>query len=124
MSRAKRVDKNQPSIVKECRKYDVEVAHLHMVGGGIPDVCVGVEGLSIIGDTEAVLEALKGVEGIQIIKGVNLLIEIKDDSQPPSKRVLTEPEELWHNKWKGHVCIVENEQDVEELLKPLTKTKK
>lgn len=118
---AKRVDKNQPAIVKEFREYGVTVGHTHEVGRGFPDVCVGVEGVSIIGNTDWLHDILKGVEGVKIIDGVNLLIEIKDGSQPPSKKKLTEPEQEWHDKWKGHVCIVESEEDIKDLLHPLTK---
>lgn len=120
MSRAKRVDANQADIVKNFRKFDITLSHTHEIGKGFPDVCVGVQGLSIIGDTTEALKILKGLKDVKILNGVNLLIEIKDSSQPASKRKLTEPEEKWHLNWKGQVSIVENEDDIKELLKPLT----
>jgi hypothetical protein len=121
---AKRVDKNQPSIVKEFRKYGVTVSHTHEVGKGFPDVVVGVEGLSIIGDTTELRKILKSLEGLKIIDGVNLLVEIKDNTKPPSKRKLSEPEEEWHSKWKGQATIVGSNEDIKDLLEPLTKLTK
>ena len=118
----KRVDTNQPKIVKKFRnRKGTSVAHTHMQGHGFPDLCVGVEGISVVGDPEAILKKLEGLEGIVTIGGVNLLVEIKDGSLTPSQKKLTEPEEKWHREWKGQVCIIENEQEVEDLLKPLDK---
>ena len=95
----------------------------HEVGKGFPDICVGVEGVSVIGDTEAILKKLEGLEGIVVFGGVNLLVEIKDGSLTPSQKKLTTAEEKWHREWKGQVCIIESEQEIEELFKPLDKEK-
>ena len=38
MAFAKKVDKNQASVVKALRDYGADVFLLHMVGGGIPDL--------------------------------------------------------------------------------------
>ena len=40
MAFAKKVDKNQASVVKALRDYGADVFLLHMVGGGIPDLLV------------------------------------------------------------------------------------
>ena len=40
MTFAKKVDKNQASVVKTLRDYGADVFLLHMVGGGIPDLMV------------------------------------------------------------------------------------
>ena len=40
MAFAKKVDKNQASVVKALRDYGADVFLLHMVGGGIPDLMV------------------------------------------------------------------------------------
>lgn len=114
----KRVDKNQPDIVKKFRSMGASVAHTHSVSQGFPDIVVGVKGLSLVGDfdVEKVLEAIANIEGIKVIENVSLIVEIKDDTQPPSKRKLTEDETKWHDSWKGQVAIVENEIEAENLL--------
>jgi hypothetical protein len=54
-----------------------------MLGKGFPDIIVGY-------------------------RGVNLLVEIKDGSKPPSKRQLTSDELVWHDDWRGQVAVVES----------------
>jgi hypothetical protein len=48
MSFAKKVDKNQASVVKALRDYGADVHLLHMVGAGIPDLLVAYEGHTIL----------------------------------------------------------------------------
>jgi hypothetical protein len=48
MSFAKKVDKNQASVVKALRDYGADVHLLHMVGRGIPDLLVAYEGHTIL----------------------------------------------------------------------------
>lgn len=91
MRRAANVDRNQSEIVKDLRKLGCTVQHLHMVGAGCPDIAVGWQGKTY-------------------------LLEIKDGSQPPSKRALTEPEEIWHRDWRGHVATVTNIQEALEAI--------
>jgi len=88
---AARIDANQPDIVKSFRKLGCSVAHIHMVGDGIPDIIVGFQ-------------------------GNNYLIEIKDGSKPPSKRKLTDDEQEWHDNWLGSVHIIESISDVHNFL--------
>lgn len=86
MRRKARIDANQPKIVKALRAVGASVAHIHMVGGGLPDIIVGY-------------------------RGVNYLMEIKDGSKPPSKRRLTLDEQSWHDNWWGSVVVVNNEDE-------------
>jgi hypothetical protein len=48
MTFAKKVDKNQTSVVKALRDYGADVHLLHMVGAGIPDLLVAYEGQTIL----------------------------------------------------------------------------
>ena len=88
---AKRVDANQVQIVQLFRSLGCSVKPLHMVGDGFPDLAVGCS-------------------------GVNLLVEVKDGSKPPSARKLTDDEQVWHDEWRGQKCIVETDQDVINLV--------
>jgi hypothetical protein len=53
-------------------------------------------------------------------KGVNLLIEIKNDSMPPSARKLTPPQQKWHSSWSGQVCIVKDGSEAIVLIKGIS----
>lgn len=90
MRRAK-VDSNQKEIVSAFREMGCTVQHLHTVGMGCPDIVVGLH-------------------------GVNLLVEIKDGSLPPSGRKLTRDEQGWHNLWRGQVCVIESVADAANLV--------
>ena len=116
----KRVDKNQKEIVQVLRDKNVSIRHTHTIGQGFPDIVVGVEGLSLIGNfsIKEVKKALSKIKGLKILEGVNLLIEIKDDSQPPSKRKLTPDEERFHESWGGQVEIIRNIEEAVELITP------
>lgn len=89
---AKRIDANQPAIVKALRKLGASVQTLHEVGKGCPDIAVG-------------------------FRGANYLIEIKDDTKPPSKRKLTDDEQEWHAKWNGTVYVVESIEQAMEVIR-------
>ena len=91
MRRRAKVDSNQPEIVKALRDIGASVAHIHMVGDGIPDLIVG-------------------------FRGINYLFEVKDGNKPPSKRRLTPDEQEWHEAWRGHVHIVESVEDAYEAI--------
>lgn len=77
----KRVDSNHDSIVRGLRDIGASVQSIASVGKGCPDLLVGV-------------------------RGFNFVLEVKDGSQPPSKRRLTPDEKKWHESWRGHVRIV------------------
>jgi Holliday junction resolvase len=88
MRRRAKVDANQREIVKALRKLGCSVQSLASLGAGCPDLLVGTH-------------------------GVNLLLEVKDGSLPPSRRKLTIEEELWHKYWRGSVRVIES---VDEAL--------
>ena len=85
------MDENQTEIVQAFRDLGASVLHLHTVGMGAPDLCIGWQGR-------------------------NLLVEVKDGEKIPSKRKLTEMERRWHDAWKGQVAIVETVDDAMNLL--------
>lgn len=89
--RKARVDANQSEVVAAFRAAGATVQHLHMVGGGCPDILIGY-------------------------RGHNYLFEIKDGSKPPSRRKLTEAEQEFVDMWNGQVDIVESPEDALEKL--------
>ncbi len=91
MHRVARIDSNQTTITQALRQMGASVLHTHQLGQGAPDIVCG-------------------------FRGVNLLIEIKDGSKPPSKRRLTPDEQEWHDRWRGQVAIVESVEDAVALL--------
>jgi len=88
---AKRIDANQPEIVKALRQAGATVTPTHELGRGFPDLVVG-------------------------FRGLNHLFEIKDGSKSPSRRKLTPDEIEWHANWRGQVKIVET---VEQALRAI-----
>ena len=48
--------------------------------------------------------------------GVNLLVEVKDGSKPPSKRRLSPAEIDFHTAWLGQICVVESVDEAIELI--------
>lgn len=86
-----RKDANHDDIVKFFQQCGAKVTTLHQLGRGTPDLLVGW-------------------------RGVNLLVEVKDGSKPPSKRELTPDETRWHEEWRGQVSIVESREDAQRLL--------
>ena len=82
--RAAKVDDNQKAIVKVLRNMGCSVQHLHAVGVGCPDLLVGY-------------------------KGFNILLEIKDGTNAPSKQKLTPDQFIWHRDWRGQVEVVNSE---------------
>jgi hypothetical protein len=82
MRRAARIDANQDAVVVALRAAGASVQSLAAVGKGVPDLLVA-------------------------IRGVNLLLEVKDGSKMPSERRLTEDQIMWHGSWNGPVCVVD-----------------
>lgn len=83
----KRVDANQPEIVKALRELGASVQCLHMVGHGCPDLVIG-------------------------FRGVTYLCEIKNGNAG-----LTPDEARFHSEWRGQkVAIVRTVPDVLRLL--------
>ena len=81
MRRAAQVDANQREVVAALRGAGASVQLLHAVGEGCPDLLVGY-------------------------KGLNMLLEVKDGSKPPSAQKLTPQQEEWHRDWRGHRVVV------------------
>lgn len=79
--RAAKVDDNQAEIVKALRKIGASVQPLHTVGGGVPDLLVGMAGR-------------------------NFLLEVKDGAKMPSAQKLTPDQVGWHKEWLGQVEVV------------------
>jgi Holliday junction resolvase len=89
MRRHAKIDANQPDIVKSLRQAGCSVLSLAPMGKGCVDLLVG-----------------KG--------GKNFMLEVKDPSQKPSQRKLTDDERAFHAAWLGQIAIVET---AEEALK-------
>jgi len=96
MRRQAKADNNQPEIVRAFRELGCSVQHLHAVGQGCPDILIGKYGL-------------------------NLLVEIKDGKNMPSKKRLTQDEADWHRQWRGQVCIVESTKQAVALITKLAR---
>jgi hypothetical protein len=91
MSFAKKVDKNQASVVKSLRDNGADVYLLHMVGSGIPDLLVAYEGHTI-------------------------LIEVKDGAD----KKFTPDQIKFIAGWKGgHLYRVNSSEEAVEVLKSL-----
>ena len=91
MSFAKKVDKNQTSVVKALRDYGADVHLLHMVGSGIPDLLVAYEGHTI-------------------------LMEVKDGAD----KKFTPDQIKFIAGWKGgHLYRVNSSEEAIEVLKSL-----
>jgi hypothetical protein len=98
--RAGRVDANQRTIVMALRKCGWSVQSLASVGCGCPDLLIG-----------------KSVRtGPGLTQRINLLLEIKDGSKPPSARRLTPDEAAWHDDWRGQMRVVASLEDIIDLL--------
>lgn len=87
----KRVDANQPAIVKALRRVGASVTPTHMIGHGFVDLVVG-------------------------FNNQNFLLEVKNDELPPSKRKLTPDEERWHAEWQGQKAVVSNENEALQAI--------
>ncbi len=83
MRKVASVDANQHEIVSALRACGCDVQLLHQLGGGVPDLLVGV-------------------------KGKNFLLEVKDGNKAPSKQRLTSDECEWHKSWRGQAVVVRN----------------
>lgn len=89
MTRVRRakVDQNQKEIVNQLRKAGYSVLHLHAVGEGCPDICVGKD-------------------------GVNYLLEIKNKAGK-----LTPKQEIFFDSWQGTAHVVRTFEQALEVLR-------
>jgi Holliday junction resolvase len=90
MRRRAKIDANQGEIVKALRLAGCTVLSLAPMGKGCVDLLVG-----------------KG--------GKNFLLEVKDPSQKPSQRKLTDDERAFHAAWLGQIAIVETAEEAIKL---------
>ena len=90
--RARRTDANQQAIVKGLRDFGCSVKTLSSVGGGCPDLLVG-------------------------LYGRNFLFEVKDPDKVPSARRLTEHEQQWHAAWRGQVDVIKSAQEAADIIR-------
>lgn len=81
-----RIDKNQSSIVDALRRVGASVQSLADVGGGCPDLLVG-------------------------LRGRNYLMEVK-----ASNKMLNAKQKEWHQTWHGDVHIVRSPEDALGVL--------
>ena len=88
MRLAGRTDGNQTEIVAGLRARGYSVLVMSGLGKGAPDILVGRH-------------------------GENILVELKDPVQPPSKRKLTHDEKVWHATWRGQVLVA---MHIEEII--------
>ena len=90
--RAKRIDGNQNTLIDQMRQIPgLTVRITSMVGNGFTDTVIGY-------------------------RGKTHLLEIKDPSQPPSKRKLTPDEQKFHDSWTGSIWVVETIDDVLKII--------
>ncbi len=87
MRTASKIDANQREIVTALRKAGCKVKSLAMMGEGFPDLLI-------------------------LRAGVLTLMEIKDGSQPPSKRRLTPHQVQFHKDWPVVIA-----RDIQEALR-------
>ena len=86
-----KLDSNQQAIVKALRAYGCSVQSLADIGGGCPDILVGVRGMC-------------------------WLFEIKDPAKPQSQRNLTEAQLKWHTAWRGQVTVIHTFQEALRVI--------
>lgn len=89
--RAAKVDDNHREVSQALMDIGATVCHLHAVGMGAPDMCVG-------------------------FRNVNYLLEIKDGNKPPSARKLNKMQERWHQTWAGQVAVVTSVDEALEAI--------
>lgn len=81
-------DANQKQIVSDLLDLGfVTVQDLKAVGGGCPDLLIG-------------------------IGGRNYLCEIKNGDLPPSSQKLRDSQVDWHRDWRGSVYVFNNSKDI------------
>jgi hypothetical protein len=115
---AAKVDANQPEMVSAIRATgSANALHIHMVGGGAPDIVVGCKnGFTVVGpDAALLLNHLRDYVRLslklgilftsEIYEGANLLVEIKDGEKVPSAQKLTPDEEEFHASWPGQIDV-------------------
>lgn len=83
-------DANHSDIVDTFRSLGMSVLDLGALGDGAPDLVVGAF-------------------------GINVLVEVKDGSKPPSQRQLTPDQVDFFATWKGEVIVIKDARECEIL---------
>lgn len=91
MRQAAKTDANHAALMKDLRAVGICCHSLHAVGKGFPDLVCG-------------------------FRGINVLLEIKDGSLPPSARKLTADEVKWQESWGGQVAVVNNSEQAIHIV--------
>lgn len=95
MRQAHRVDANHSAIISAFRALGCTVFDTSALGGGFPDLVIGVVGHG---------------------GAVNLLVEVKDGEKVPSKQRLTDAEDRFASTWRGQYTIVKSVQEAVKLI--------
>lgn len=90
-----RTDANHAEIVAALRSIGVSVVSTADIGDGFPDLIAGY-------------------------RGVNVLLEVKDGSKPPSRRKLTPDEIKFHTDWHGKIYTVFSAEDALNVVTLVT----
>lgn len=98
-------DANQTEIVTALRKLGFSVAITSSMGDGFPDLVVAGSGRCAKAYSPVLLEKR------------TILIELKDQLQPPSKRKLTDDEKKFHDSWKGEIITATCLDDILNAFK-------
>ena len=101
----KRVDANQPAIVKKFRELGCSVAILSSVGKGLPDILISKR---------------IGTPDQYNMENWSALVEIKDGSKCQSQRKLTPLEDAFHKSWQGEIYIISSEQEAIDLINSIS----
>lgn len=91
MRKRGRIDGNQVAIVRALRQMGYSVLSISDIGNGAPDLVIGAA-------------------------GKNYLVELKDWTQPVSKRKLTLDEKAFHLGWQGQISVAETIEDIWEIM--------
>lgn len=94
MRRAAKIDQNQTQLVQLLRKLGCSVCVTSSVGQGFPDLVVSTN-------------------------GINVLVEVKDGSKPPSARKLTADQVRFHSAWAGWIEVISSESEAEALVQAM-----
>lgn len=89
MGYAKRADRNQQEVMNAYRGLGCSVESIHRLGHGIPDLLVGVAGVTDV-------------------------VEVKDGNGE-----LTEDEREWHAAWRGSKRVVRTLEEVGQHVREL-----
>ena len=93
---AARTDDNQKEIVEFLIKAGCSVIDTSGAHDGFPDLVVGKSGITV-------------------------LVEIKDGGKAPSRRKLTDKQEIVHNTFDGAITVIESVEQAAALAKELSR---